>query len=149
MPATIGSSGAGRTGPARSHPYVCHDAGHGRPGGYTPDAAHTAAGASAHHRSFRQCFPSAFPEDAARCRAAGATEFIAKPIEQETLLRALGEHLGLSWIYGELEHGPEVLSVSSTDDLCIASAEEMHVLHQLAPPVTCVASASKPIASER
>ena len=44
---------------------------------------------------------SAFPDDATRCRAAGATGFIAKPIEHETLLKALGEHLGLSWIYGD------------------------------------------------
>ena len=44
---------------------------------------------------------SAFPEDATRCREAGATGFIAKPIEHETLLKLLGEHLGLSWIYGE------------------------------------------------
>ena len=44
---------------------------------------------------------SAFPEDITRCRAAGATGFIAKPIEHETLFKALGEHLGLSWIYGE------------------------------------------------
>jgi CheY-like chemotaxis protein len=75
---------------------------------------------------------SAFPEDAARCRAAGATEFIAKPIEHETLLRALGEHLRLDWIYGELAHKPEVLSAGAADDLHIPSPEEMHVLHQLA-----------------
>ena len=55
----------------------------------------------------------AFPEDATRCRAAGATGFIAKPIEHETLLKALGEHLGLSWIYGDRVRAPASEPITS------------------------------------
>ena len=75
---------------------------------------------------------SATAGDESRSLAAGANAFLAKPIEEDTLLKVLGEHLRIEWVYQEIvqEHGPA--PVEATDAMVIPPLEEMNVLHRLA-----------------
>ncbi|MFO1337225.1 MAG: response regulator [Burkholderiaceae bacterium] len=42
---------------------------------------------------------NASTEDQARCMAAGANAFLAKPVDREQLVALLGLHLGLRWVH--------------------------------------------------
>jgi signal transduction histidine kinase/DNA-binding NarL/FixJ family response regulator len=73
---------------------------------------------------------SASPEDEAKCREAGANAFLAKPVEHDALLRAIGTQLALTWITGEA-----VAEAAAPDedevDLAIPPADEVEALWQL------------------
>jgi DNA-binding NarL/FixJ family response regulator len=73
---------------------------------------------------------SASPEDEAKCREAGANAFLAKPVEHDALLRAIGTQLALTWITGEA-----VAEAAAPDedevDLAIPPADEIEALWQL------------------
>jgi signal transduction histidine kinase/CheY-like chemotaxis protein len=73
----------------------------------------------------------ASPEDEARCREAGANAFLAKPVEHDVLLRAIGTQLALDWI--TVESAPETAQSAGEDDVILAvpPAEEIEVLWQL------------------
>ena len=71
---------------------------------------------------------SATQEDEAKSYAAGATGFIAKPIDHDVLLDAIGRHLGLTWIYEEVLSEPE----SEIADFAMPPREELAILHRLA-----------------
>ncbi len=70
--------------------------------------------------------------DRARCFAAGASAFIAKPLQIGTVMQVLGEQLGLSWIYEDSSAGPENAQESDAGMLVIPSPLEIEALHQLA-----------------
>ncbi|WP_198120335.1 response regulator [Massilia rhizosphaerae] len=75
---------------------------------------------------------SASQEDEARCRAAGADAFLAKPVELDGLLRAVGTQLSLDWITAE-----PAAEAAQPDDgeaaaLVAPPAAEIEVLWQLA-----------------
>ena len=74
---------------------------------------------------------SATPEMEARSRSAGASAFIAKPIERAALLKAIEALLGLVWVYEEplAETAPGPVH---EDPLVSPPPEEMAVLRQLA-----------------
>ncbi len=75
---------------------------------------------------------SATPEMEARSHAAGASAFIAKPIEQAALLKVVGALLGLIWVY-EKPAVAEVAASEAQDGALISPPpEEMAVLRQLA-----------------
>jgi len=44
----------------------------------------------------------ALPEDRERALTAGCTDYVSKPIKEEVLFRMMAEHLGLQFIYAEL-----------------------------------------------
>jgi PAS domain S-box-containing protein len=77
---------------------------------------------------------SATPDVEARCHAAGADAFLRKPIEQDALLEALANLMGLTWIYEEPEARPAAVAGSAGTDsgLVYPPLEEMQVLRQLA-----------------
>jgi PAS domain S-box-containing protein len=72
---------------------------------------------------------SASSEDQSRSLAAGASAFVAKPIEQDKLLNAMGEHLAVEWTYQEIWEEQEP---GTADTMVIPPQEEMEVLHELA-----------------
>ena len=75
---------------------------------------------------------SASPEDEAKGYAAGANAFLAKPIEQDILLKTIGDRLSLQWSHEELpqeavtEHGEEA------GDFVVPPPDEIERLHHLA-----------------
>jgi PAS domain S-box-containing protein len=75
---------------------------------------------------------SATTEDESRSRAAGADAFIRKPIEQEDLLKALGEQLEIEWTYSEALAEPAPSLEEAREEMQIPPAEEMLLLHRLA-----------------
>jgi DNA-binding response OmpR family regulator len=75
---------------------------------------------------------SATTEDESRSRAAGADAFIRKPIEQEDLLKALGEQLEIEWTYSEALAEPTPSLAEVGEEMQIPPAEEMLLLHRLA-----------------
>jgi CheY-like chemotaxis protein len=75
---------------------------------------------------------SATSEDESRSLAAGASAFVAKPIEQERLLKAIGEHLAVQWTYQEIGEEGELPPTGPADQIVIPPQEEMDVLHRLA-----------------
>jgi response regulator RpfG family c-di-GMP phosphodiesterase len=75
---------------------------------------------------------SASAADEARSLAAGASAFIAKPIQIDAMLQVIGEHLALSWVYEERTTVPGSTEDSSEDVLVIPPPEELEVLHELA-----------------
>jgi PAS domain S-box-containing protein len=62
--------------------------------------------------------------------AAGANAFVPKPIEEETLLDAIGQCLDVEWTYEDTDH--ELQSVKNSDAIMVPPPEEMEVLHELA-----------------
>lgn len=64
--------------------------------------------------------------------AAGASAFVPKPIEQERLLKVIGEHLAVEWIYEEIAEPPELATPGGGDEIVIPPPEELDVLHRLA-----------------
>ncbi|XYH93662.1 AAA family ATPase [Sorangium sp. So ce1128] len=73
---------------------------------------------------------SADEEDQAESFAAGADAFLAKPIDQESLLRIVGAQLGLTWFYGR--PAEERAGDGEAAELVVPPREEMEVLHALA-----------------
>lgn len=75
---------------------------------------------------------SATAGDESRSLAAGANAFLAKPIDEDSLLKALRENLRVEWIYEEIaeERGPAPME--PTGAVAIPPRGEMDVLHRLA-----------------
>jgi len=74
---------------------------------------------------------SATAQDEANSFAAGASAFIAKPIDQDALLRAMEGQLGLQWIYDEEDAAsPEAAAGTQAEER--PPPQEMAVLYQLA-----------------
>jgi CheY-like chemotaxis protein len=70
------------------------------------------------------------PEDEARCREAGADAFLAKPVEHDILLGAIGTQLALTWITGR--PAPDALAPHEEEvALAVPPADEIEVLWQL------------------
>jgi CheY-like chemotaxis protein len=75
---------------------------------------------------------SATAGDEARSLAAGANVFLAKPIDEDSLLKVLAENLRVEWIYQEITPEDEPALIETTDAIVIPPPEEMDVLHRLA-----------------
>jgi CheY-like chemotaxis protein len=75
---------------------------------------------------------SAGPEDEAKCYAAGASAFLAKPIELHILLKTIGHQLSLQWISEEPQREALEEAEETTEDFVIPPQEEMEKLHRLA-----------------
>ncbi|XYH93665.1 AAA family ATPase [Sorangium sp. So ce1128] len=73
---------------------------------------------------------SADEEDQAESFAAGADAFLAKPIDQESLLRIVGAQLGLTWVHAR--PAEERAGDGEAAELVVPPREEMKVLHTLA-----------------
>jgi DNA-binding response OmpR family regulator len=74
---------------------------------------------------------SATREDEAKCLAAGANAFLAKPVERDVLLRAIGNLLSLQWIVGAPQSAPAGPDVEEGAGLVVPPAREIEVLWQL------------------
>ena len=74
---------------------------------------------------------SASSEDEAKSYAAGANAFLPKPIEHAQLLRAVGEQLGLMWIYQESPEEAAALTQAAAE-MVIPPRDEVEKLYQLA-----------------
>ena len=74
---------------------------------------------------------SATPEDESRSYAAGANAFLPKPLEQDKLLKTIGEQLSLKWINKE---SPQELAgeQEKAGDFVIPPRDEIERLYQLA-----------------
>jgi PAS domain S-box-containing protein len=70
-------------------------------------------------------------DDQAASMAAGARAFLAKPIENECLLREIGRLLDLTWIYDNLQQ-PTVSSDESVGRFVVPTPAELGYLHELA-----------------
>jgi CheY-like chemotaxis protein len=68
-------------------------------------------------------------EDEARCLEAGADAFLAKPVDHDDLLRAIGALLSLQWTFGKPAQAPEM---EEGADTVVPPADEIEVLWQLA-----------------
>jgi CheY-like chemotaxis protein len=71
---------------------------------------------------------SASREDEARCREAGANAFLAKPVDHDALLRAIGSLLSLQWTLGKPVQEP----ADEAGELVAPPAQEIEALWQLA-----------------
>ena len=74
---------------------------------------------------------SATPADEARSRAAGADAFVPKPIAMNLLLRLIGKHLHLGWLYDHPSVESETAANGMADDP-VPPREEMEALYRLA-----------------
>jgi PAS domain S-box-containing protein len=74
---------------------------------------------------------SATREDESRSYAAGARAFIPKPIDEEVLLKAIGQHLALTWTYEELGQAAAE-AAWETSDIVVPPRDEIEFLHRLA-----------------
>ncbi|SFU87035.1 ATP-binding protein [Pseudoduganella namucuonensis] len=75
---------------------------------------------------------SASQGDEANSLAAGASAFVAKPIEQEVLLRTLEAQLGLRWVYEAAPAPEDEEDGEEPEPPPLPPPEEMAVLHRLA-----------------
>jgi PAS domain S-box-containing protein len=75
---------------------------------------------------------SATAGDEARSLAAGANAFLPKPIDEDSLLKALAEILHVEWIYGERAEERTPAPTETTGAMVVPPPEEMNVLHRLA-----------------
>ncbi|WP_437830380.1 AAA family ATPase [Sorangium sp. So ce1153] len=73
---------------------------------------------------------SANEEDQAESIAADADAFLAKPIDQESLLRIVGAQLGLTWVYAR--PAEEQTGGVGAAELVVPPGEELEILHALA-----------------
>jgi len=71
----------------------------------------------------------ATPEDRERSLAAGADTFLTKPVEHEELVSAIGQHLGVTWIGGEVKRADQQ---AGAEPLLPPPSDEIAVLHALA-----------------
>lgn len=60
---------------------------------------------------------SAFEQDRQRSLASGCNDFIAKPIQNSSLLDCLQQYLGLEWVYESEEKNPEKREVTNGNNL--------------------------------
>jgi signal transduction histidine kinase/ligand-binding sensor domain-containing protein/DNA-binding NarL/FixJ family response regulator len=74
---------------------------------------------------------SATREEEAKCLAAGANAFLAKPIEHETLLRTIGTLLALEWIHEQPAPQAPALREAARDFI-VPPQDEIEQLYQLA-----------------
>jgi len=75
---------------------------------------------------------SASREDEVKCLDAGADGFLAKPVDHDDLLRAIGKHLALDWVVGKPALEPVALDVEEEErGLVVPPAQEIEVLWQL------------------
>ena len=75
---------------------------------------------------------SASREDEARCLEAGVDVFLAKPVDHDALLHAIGTLLSLQWTFGKPAQEPGGPDVGEGADLVAPPAQEIEVLWQLA-----------------
>ena len=69
------------------------------------------------------------PQDQARCLAAGADAFVAKPIDPGLLVHMIAEHLNLELVEEDVLEAP---AAAEEDEDFTLPGEEMDALHQLA-----------------
>jgi PAS domain S-box-containing protein len=75
---------------------------------------------------------SAGPEDEAKGYAAGASAFLAKPIEHHILLKTIGDRLSLQWIAEEAPWKAVEEAEETMADFVIPPREEIEKLYRLA-----------------
>jgi len=75
---------------------------------------------------------SATAEDEAKAYEAGANAFIPKPIEQQILLKTIGEQLSLPWTYEKPEQEPAEEQAEKAEDFIIPPPDEIDELYRLA-----------------
>ena len=75
---------------------------------------------------------SASHDEQLRSYEAGASSFLAKPIEQDLLLKTIGELLSLTWIEEAIPEQAAGMSEETVRDLVIPPLDEMETLSQLA-----------------
>ena len=71
----------------------------------------------------------ATPEDRERSLTAGADTFLTKPVEHDELVSAIGQHLGVTWIGGEVKRADQQ---AGAEPLLPPPSDEIAVLHALA-----------------
>lgn len=80
----------------------------------------------------------ALPEDRERALAAGCTDYVSKPIQEAALFRMMADHLGLQFIYAELnqslpDHRQRLLDQSLTvEDLAVMPKDWVQDLYKAA-----------------
>ncbi|KQV52299.1 hybrid sensor histidine kinase/response regulator [Massilia sp. Root335] len=74
---------------------------------------------------------SATREDEAQCYAAGADAFLPKPIDNDLLLKTMGDLLSLAWITAP-ERAPEAREPGQAADVIVPPPDEIETLYQLA-----------------
>jgi CheY-like chemotaxis protein len=84
------------------------------------------------HTPILMASASATAGDESRSLIAGADAFLAKPIEEDSLLTALGHILGVEWLYEQIAEPRESAPTEPNDAMIIPPQEEMDVLHRLA-----------------
>ena len=75
---------------------------------------------------------SASREDELACMEAGADAFLAKPVDHDVLLKAIGAQLSLEWITELLPPAPCASDVDEGADLVVPPVREIEALWQLA-----------------
>lgn len=75
---------------------------------------------------------SVFDLDRHRSLEAGGSDFLPKPVQADTLLQLIQQHLQLEWIYDKAQEVPEVESVATTNTIQPPEAEILNQLAQLA-----------------
>src|SRR3546814_9784134 len=72
----------------------------------------------------------AMSDDKARSLAAGATAFLSKPVDHDTLMQTITRHLRLDWVDGK----PELALPSNADTgpMVVPPQVEIEALHKLA-----------------
>jgi len=74
---------------------------------------------------------SASREDEAQCYAAGADAFLPKPIDNDLLLKTIGDLLSLTWITAT-ERAPQAQESGTPVDVVVPPQDEIATLYQLA-----------------
>ena len=75
---------------------------------------------------------SATSEDELKGYVAGADAFLSKPIDQEMLLKIIGEQLSLEWIHEDLSRQPADERGEEATDFIVPPKDEIEKLHRLA-----------------
>jgi signal transduction histidine kinase/CheY-like chemotaxis protein len=80
---------------------------------------------------------SVFESDRQKSLEAGANDFLPKPIQKETLLQSLQQHLNLEWIYEQQFESQatnveqNTTSVTQTTEIIPPSVDDVTILHDL------------------